>query len=269
METVIESVRNFVEAHGPAGLKALVILVVGWLVAKFLKGLVRRLMVRSGVDPTLIGFCASITYMVLMVLVVVSALGKLGVQTTSFIAVIAAAGLAVGFALQGSLGNFAAGVLLIAFRPFKVGDFIEAGGTSGAVEEIQVFATTLKTPDNKAITVPNAAITGGNIINYSAKPVRRVDMVFGIGYGDDIKRAKEVIQGILTKDSRILKEPEPTIAVSELADSSVNIAVRPWVKTADYWGVFFDTTEAVKLEFDAQGITIPYPQQDVHMHQAA
>jgi small conductance mechanosensitive channel len=269
METVIESIRNFVVAHGPAVLKAVVVLVVGWLVARFLRGLVRRLMVRGGVDPTLIGFCASITYIGLMVLVVVSALGKLGVQTTSFVAVIAAAGLAVGFALQGSLGNFAAGVLLITFRPFKVGDFIEAGGISGAVEEIQVFATTLKTPDNKAITVPNGAITGGNIINYSAKPVRRVDMVFGIGYGDDIKRAKEVIQGVLTGDSRILKEPEPTIAVSELADSSVNIVVRPWVKTADYWGVFFDITEAVKLEFDAQGITIPYPQQDVHMHQAA
>ena len=269
MATLLENIRNFVETHGSIALKALVILVVGWLVAKFLKALVRKLMVRSGVDPTLIGFCASITYIGLMALVVITALGKLGVPTGSFIAVIGAAGLAIGFALQGSLGNFAAGVLLIVFRPFKVGDFIEAGGTSGTVEELQVFATTLNTPDNKAITVPNAAITGGNIINYSAKPIRRVDLVFGVGYGDDIKRGKEVINSILTKDDRILKEPEPTIAVSELADSSVNIVVRPWVKTADYWGVFFDITEAVKLEFDAQGITIPYPQQDVHMHEAA
>jgi small conductance mechanosensitive channel len=200
---------------------------------------------------------------------VITALGKLNVPTASFVAVIGAAGLAVGFAMQGSLGNFASGVMLILFRPFRVGDYVEAGGTSGSVEEIQVFATTLKTPDNKKIVVPNAAITAANIVNYSAKPVRRVDMVFGIGYGDDIAKAKQIISDILAKDDRVLRDPEPTIAVCELADSSVNLAVRPWVNTPDYWGVLFDVTEAVKLEFDKQGVSIPFPQQDVHMHQVA
>ena len=265
----MSTLQNLLEAYGPPVVKALAILLIGWIVARIVRSVARSLMIRAKVDETLTAFCASLLYMLLMALVVISALSKLGVDTTSFAALIAAAGLAIGFALQGSLGNFAAGVMLIIFRPFRAGDYVEAGGTSGTVEQIQVFATTLKTPDNKTIVVPNSAITGGNITNYSARETRRVDMVFGIGYGDDIRKAKEVISGILARDNRILKEPEPVIAVSELADSSVNIVVRPWVKTADYWGVFFDITEAVKLEFDAQGITIPYPQQDVHMHQVA
>jgi small conductance mechanosensitive channel len=191
------------------------------------------------------------------------------VETTSFIAILGAAGLAVGFALQGSLSNFAAGVMLIIFRPFKSGDFIEAGGTIGVVEAIQIFNTVLRTPDNKMVIVPNSNITGGNITNYSAKEDRRIDMVFGIGYDDDLKKAKEILERLISEDSRILKDPAPTVAVSELADSSVNFVVRPWVKTSDYWAVYWDFTEKVKLTFDAEGISIPYPQQDVHMHQVA
>ena len=269
METLIDKAQAVLSSWGPMLLKSVITLVIGWLVAKFLRGVFRRVLDKANVEKTLISFLTNVFYMALLTLVVITALGKLGVPTGSFIAVIGAAGLAIGFALQGSLGNFAAGVMLIIFRPFKVGDYIEAAGTSGTVEGIQVFASTLRTPDNKTITIPNSAITAGNITNYSTKPMRRVDLIFGISYGDDIKKAKGILDGILTKDHRVLEDPEPTIAVAELADSSVNIVVRPWVKTEDYWGVFFDITEAVKLEFDAQGISIPYPQQDVHMHQAA
>ena len=226
-------------------------------------------MVRAKVDATLIGFCGHLLFMLMMTLVVVSAIAKLGVQTASFTAVLAAAGFAIGFALQGSLGNFAAGVMLIIFRPFKIGDFIEAAGVSGSVKLIQVFATTITTPDNKTIVVPNSSISGGNITNYSAEDHRRVDLVFAIGYGDDLKKAKDVLAGVLAKDQRVLDDPAPTIAVLELADNSVNIAVRPWVKSTDYWNVRFAITEAVKHEFDTQGISIPFPQQDVHIHQVA
>jgi small conductance mechanosensitive channel len=175
--------------------------------------------------------------------------------------------LAVGLALQGSLANFAAGFLLIMFRPFKVGDFIEGAGVMGTVESLQIFTTQLRTPDNKKIIIPNASLTGDNIVNWSATGTRRVDMVFGIGYDDDIDRAKQVINEIIAADERILKDPKPQVAVSELADSSVNFVARPWVKTGDYWSVFFDTTEAVKKRFDAEGISIPYPQSDVHVYQ--
>jgi small conductance mechanosensitive channel len=207
--------------------------------------------------------------MLALTMVIIAALGRLGVNTSSFVAVIAAAGLAIGFALQGSLANFAAGVMLIFFRPFKVGDYVEAGGVSGTVEEVQIFMTALKTPDNKAVVVPNSSITGGNIVNYSAKPIRRVDLVMGIGYGDDIKRAKQVLEQVVSEDDRVLDDPAPTIAVLELADSSVNFAVRPWVRTPDYWSVYFDLTERIKLEFDARGISIPFPQRDVHLHEVA
>lgn len=269
MNAVRDAIANVLETWGPPALTALLTLVIGWVIARILRGVLRRAMNRGKVDPTLTGFSVNLFYMALMALVVITALGKLNVPTASFVAVIGAAGLALGFALQGSLGNFASGVMLILFRPFRVGDYIEAGGTSGSVEEIQVFATTLKTPDNKKIVVPNGAITAANIVNYSAKPVRRVDMVFGIGYSDDIAKARQIISDILAKDDRVLRDPEPTIAVCELADSSVNLAVRPWVNTPDYWGVLFDVTEAVKLEFDKQGVSIPFPQQDVHMHQVA
>jgi len=204
-----------------------------------------------------------------MVFVFIAALGTLGVETASFAAVIAAAGLAVGFALQGSLSNFAAGVMLIIFRPFKAGDFVEAGGAMGAVEAVNIFNTIMKSPDNKKVIIPNSKITGDSIVNYSAQDTRRVDMVFGIGYDDDIRKAKSTLEQILASDERVLKDPAPTVAVSELADSSVNFVVRPWVKTADYWGVFFDITEKVKLTFDEQGISIPFPQRDIHMFQEA
>lgn len=224
---------------------------------------------KRGADPMLASFVGSIVHILAVAFVVIAALGQLGIQTTSLVAIIGAAGLAVGLALQGSLANFASGVMIIAFRPFKVGDFVEAGGAVGVIEGIQIFSTQLKTGDNKTIIVPNAAITGGSITNYSTKDTRRVDLVFGIGYDDDIKKAKSLLEDIVNSDERVLKDPAPVIAVSELADSSVNFIVRPWVNSADYWGVYWDLTETVKLRFDAEGISIPFPQQDVHMHQAA
>ena len=246
-----------------------VILFGGLWLAKRAKKLVNELLQKRGVDPMLSSFTASITHILLIAFIVIAALGQLGIQTTSLVAIIGAAGLAIGLALQSSLANFASGVMIIAFRPFKVGDFIEAGGVTGVVEGIQIFSTQFRTGDNKTIIVPNASITGGSITNYSTKDTRRVDLVFGIGYDDDIKKAKELLNSIVEGDERILKDPAPVIAVSELADSSVNFVVRPWVKSGDYWPVYFDLTETVKLEFDKAGISIPYPQQDVHMHQAA
>jgi small conductance mechanosensitive channel len=236
-----------------------------WL-AKRIKNYIATIMEKREIDALLASFTSNIAYVALVAFVVIAALGQLGIQTTSFVAIIGAAGLAIGLSLQSSLSNFASGVMIIAFRPFKVGDFIEAGGVAGVVEGIQIFSTLMRTGDNKAIIVPNSNITGGNITNYSAKDTRRIDMVFGIGYGDDIKKAKDILVKLLEDDERVLKDPEPVVAVSELADSSVNFVVRPWVNSADYWGVKFDYTEAVKLTFDKEGISIPYPQQDVHMH---
>jgi small conductance mechanosensitive channel len=269
MDAIIQKASDVASYWGPMVLSAIVTFVIGWLVARFLRGVLRRVLTKAKIEETLTSFLTSLFYLALMTLVVIAVIGKLGVETTSFIAVLGAATLAIGFALQGSLGNFAAGVMLIVFRPFKVGDYVEAAGTAGVIEEIQVFATTMRTPDNKTIVVPNAAITAGNITNYATKPMRRVDMIFGISYEDDLRKAKKILSDILDGDTRVLKDPAPAIVVAELADSSVNIAVRPWVKTEDYWNVFFDVTEAAKLEFDAQGITIPYPQRDVHMHSAA
>ncbi len=236
-----------------------------WL-AKQIKKYVVLMMQKRNVDALLASFSSNIVYVALVAFVVIAALSQLGIQTTSFVAIIGAAGLAIGLALQGSLANFASGVMIIAFRPFKVGDFIEAGGVAGVVEGIQIFSTQMRTGDNKAIILPNSGITSGNITNYSAKDTRRVDMVFGIGYDDDIKKTKDILMELITDDERILKDPEPLVAVSELADSSVNFVVRPWVNSADFWGVKFDYTEAVKLRFDKEGISIPYPQQDLHLH---
>ncbi|MCO6435899.1 MAG: mechanosensitive ion channel [Phycisphaerae bacterium] len=257
------------EAYGPKVLQALAVLIVGWIASRIIRGAVRRLMVRAKVDATLTGFIAHLAYMLLLALVVVTALQQLGVQSTSFVAIIGAAGLAVGFALQGSLANFAAGVMLIFFRPFRVGDYIQAGGIGATVEEIQIFATTFRTPDNVRVIVPNSSITNGVITNYSANPTRRIDLEFGIGYGDDTTKAKAIIEDILAKDARILKDPAPTVAVAALADSSVNIVCRPWVNSPEYWAVRFDLLETVKRAFDDNGITIPFPQRDVHVHQVA
>jgi small conductance mechanosensitive channel len=203
-----------------------------------------------------------------MVFIIIAAIGQLGVQTASFVAILGAMGLAVGLALQGSLANFAAGVLMIIFKPFKVGDFIEGGGTAGTVEAIGIFTTEMKTPDNRKVILPNGKLTADSITNYSARDQRRVDMVAGVSYADDLDRVRKVLEGILEADERILRDPPPTIGVLALADSSVNIAVRPWVKTQDYWSVFFSVQEQIKKRFDAEGITIPFPQRDLHLHQA-
>ena len=255
--------------YGTKVIGAIAILIIGRIAIGMITRLVTRLMHKGNIDKALTKFTISLTKILLMVFIALAALNTLGVETTSFVAIIGAAGLAVGFALQGSLSNFASGVMLVIFRPFKSGDFVEAGGSMGSIEAIQIFSTVLKTPDNKKVIIPNSSITGGNIINYSAMELRRLDLVYGIGYDDDIRKAKAVLEQILNEDSRVLKEPAYTVAVLELADSSVNFAVRPWVKTADYWDVYFYINEKVKLTFDEQGISIPFPQRDVHMHQAA
>ena len=244
---------------------ALLIFIVGRVVVKIINKVLQNLLSRAKIDTMLVDFIAAIANAVLLLFVIIAAVDQLGVDTTSLIALIGAAGLAVGLALQGSLQNFASGIMLIVFRPFKPGDFVEAGGTTGSVEQVSIFHTVLKTPDNREVIVPNGPIYSGTITNYSAKEERRVDMVFGIGYGDDIKKAKEIFWELLKADERILENPAPTVAVSELADSSVNFVVRPWVKTADYWAVKFDFTENIKLAFDAKGVSIPFPQMDVHM----
>ncbi|MCP4288846.1 MAG: mechanosensitive ion channel [Gammaproteobacteria bacterium] len=247
---------------------ALVVFYVGRIVVKIVVKILKKILVRAKMDEILINFVSSIVKSVLLLFVIVAALDQLGVNTTSLIALLGAAGLAVGLALQGSLQNFAAGVMMIVFRPFKAGDFVEAGGTSGVVEAINIFSTTMRTGDNREIIVPNGSIYGGSITNYSARETRRVDMVFGIGYGDDIRKARDIMQKVMDEDERILKDPAYTVAVSELADSSVNFVVRPWVKSGDYWAVKFDLTEKIKLAFDENDISIPFPQMDLHMQKA-
>ena len=251
--------------YGPKLLLAIVVLLIGlWIIKLVIKGF-RKMMAKQSVDPSLRGFLMSIVSILLKLLLLISVAGMVGIEMTSFIAILGAAGLAVGLALQGSLANFAGGVLILLFKPFKVGDFIETQGHLGSVKSIQVFNTVLKTPDNKTIIIPNGPISNGSVVNFSTEATRRVDMTFGIGYGDDILKTKDVLQKIVTADPRILKDPAPVIVVSELADSSVNFAVRVWVNSTDYWGVFFDTHEKVKLTFDAESISIPFPQTDVHV----
>lgn len=249
-------------------LAALLIFFVGQLIAKMISRLVGKLLGRTRLDKILVEFIQSLVNALLLVFVVVAALDKLGVNTNSVIAVLGAAGLAIGLALQGSLQNFAAGFMLLIFRPFKGGDFVEAAGTSGVIEKIGIFSTTLHTGDNKQVIIPNGTIYSSNIVNYSARGTRRIDMVFSIGYGDDIRLAREVIAKVIAADERVLPEPKPLIAVGELASSSVNFFVRPWVKTEDFWAVKFDLTEKIKLAFDDQGISIPFPQMDIHWNKA-
>ncbi len=266
MENILDTLLEYGAIYGIRVLGAILILFIGRWIAGLLRRLVERTMNKSQVDATLVKFTGNLVFAILMVVVVLAALNQIGVQTTSFIAIIGAAGLAVGFALQGSLSNFAAGVMLIVFRPFKVGDFIQGAGEAGIVEEIALFTTQLRTPDNKTIIVPNSKITGDNITNFSAKDTRRVDLVIGVSYQDDLKKVKTVLTDILEKDERILKDPAPTIGVVALADSSIDFAVRPWVKAPDYWGVYFDTLQTVKERFDAEGISIPFPQRDIHVY---
>ena len=263
---VAEMIDTYVIPWGINIVFALLIFIIGRIVAGILVNVFGKIMAKSKYDDMLIDFLKSIINAVLMLFVIVASLDRLGVDTTSLVAILGAAGLAIGLSLQGSLQNFAAGVMLLVFRPFKQGDFVEAGGTSGVVKNITIFTTVMTTPDNKEIIVPNGNIYSGNIINYSAKETRRVDMVVGIGYDSDLKKAKQILNEMVEADDRILADPAPQVAVSELADSSVNFVVRPWVKSADYWGVMFDFQENIKLRFDEEGISIPYPQMDVHLH---
>jgi len=267
MNAILQRIWELVTIYGIKILAAVVIFIVGRWISKGFSRLTRRVMKKRNLDLTLVTFGSNLVYFLLLAFFIIAALGQLGIQTASFVAIIGAAGLAVGLALQGSLANFAAGFLLIIFRPFKVGDYIEGAGMAGTVEEIQIFTTIMKSPDNKTIIVPNAKLTGDNIVNWSAKGTRRVDMVMGIGYDDDIDKARRIMEEVINNDTRILKEPAYKIAVVELADSSVNFVVRPWVNASDYWDVHFDLTETFKKRFDAEGISIPYPQRDVHVYE--
>ena len=264
MEFNTDTIINFVSIYGLKVIGSILIFVIGKKVASWLSMLAVKMMEKSKVDATLSAFLVSVLHGMMLVVIVLAALSNLGVETTSFVAILGAAGLAVGLAFKDTFANIGAGVLIIFFRPFKVGDFIEAAGTSGVVEAINLFSVLMKTGDNKQIIVPNSGVIGGNITNYSAKETRRVDFVFGIGYGDDLKLAKETLLDIVSADARVLQDPAPFVAVSELADSSVNFVVRAWAKSGDYWGVYFDTIEKVKLTFDEKGISIPYPQMDIH-----
>ena len=248
---------------------AIAIFIIGKWIAKLLTNLLKKGLEKSGTDVTLIKFLGDLTYFGLLVLVIIAALGTLGVNTTSFAAIIAAAGLAVGFALQQNVSNFGAGVVILFLRPFKVDDFVEAGGATGVVEAIGIFNTTFKTGDNKIIIVPNSNIVGNNIVNYSREAIRRIDLVIGVGYEDDLKLVKSTLEDILNSNEKVLKDPSPAVALAELADSSVNFNVRPWVKSEDYWGVRSALLEKIKLTFDEKGINIPYPQMDIHLEKTA
>lgn len=262
-----ETIINMILLYGPQLVLAIVVLIVGFWIIKRVIGLMDRALNKKSVEPTLTRFLESLASVILKALLLISVASMVGIETTSFIAVLGAAGLAIGLALQGSLSNFAGGVLLLLFKPYKVGDVIETLGHTGTVHSIQIFTTVLKTPDNKTIIVPNGPVANGSIVNYSTEATRRCDMVFGIGYDDDIDKAKGVLQGLIDAESRVLKDPAPALLLAELADSSVNFKLRLWVNAADYWGVYFDMQEAVKKAFDANGVSIPFPQRDVHLHQ--
>jgi len=267
MQDLWIKIQEWITFYGFKVIAALVIFIVGRWIAGWVKGLTTRIFVRRKVDPTIVSFVGHLTYIGLLTFVVIAALAQVGIQTTSFIAVIGAAGLAIGLALQGSLANFAAGFLMIIFKPFKAGDYIEGGGAAGIVEKIELFTTTLTTLDNKVVIIPNAKIMGDNIINYSTKETRRVDLDFGVSYSEDIDMVRKCIQDVIDNDARILRDPETAILVKELAEGKVVFQVRSWVKGTDYWGVYFDLIEAVKKGFNAQGIAAPIPQRDVHVYE--
>ncbi len=265
LDMYADYIIKLIVAWAPNLLLALVTLFIGLKIVNWVTSLVEKTMDKKNTDVSLRNFLKSLVNIILKLLLVLSVISMVGVETTSFVAILAAAGFAIGMALQGSLSNFAGGVLILLFKPFKVGDVVEAQGFTGAVNSIQVFNTVMKTPDNKTIILPNGPLAASPITNFSTEDKRRVDFVFGIGYDDDIKKAKDLLLRIVNEDERILKDPEPFVAVSELADSSVNFVVRAWVNATDYWAVFFDTNEKVKNEMDAAGISIPFPQQDVHI----
>ena len=259
--------KDWLVTNGPNVLIALVIFIIGRILAKWVATIARKAMLKAGIEQTLVRFLNKLIYYVLLAAVVIAAADQVGIKTTSFIAILGAAGLAVGLALKDSLANFASGVMLILFQPFKVGDAISTTGVTGKVFQIDIFSTIIMTADNQKVIVPNSSITSGVITNITAEPTRRIDLTIGIGYDDDITHAKKVLKSLVDADSRILKDPAPAIGVVELADSSVNLIVRPWVKTGDYWDVRLDLTEKIKLTFDKEGISFPYPQQEVHMRQ--
>jgi small conductance mechanosensitive channel len=266
VNTFWEKINDVVITFGPRLIGAIITLIIGWWIIKIIQRSMRKSFEKREMEPSLRGFLNSMIGILLKVLLLISVIGMIGVQMTSFIAILGAVGLAVGMALSGTLQNFAGGVIILLFKPFKVGDYIEAQGHSGSVNEIQIFNTILKTPDNKTIIIPNGGLSNSSMTNYSTEPRRRVDFVFGIGYGDDVDKARSVIRKLIDDDERILKDPEPFIAVSELADSSVNLVVRVWAEASNYWGIYFDMHEKVYKSFDKEGLNIPFPQMDVHMH---
>lgn len=266
MDFSMESILPLIQEFGLKLIYAVLVIVIGLWIAKAITRGVRKTMDKRGVDPSLQPFLGGLIGTLLKVMVYISAISMLGIQMTSFIAILGAAGLAVGMALSGTLSNFAGGVMILIFKPFKVGDFIDAQGHMGTVKEIQIFNTIMKTPDNKTIIIPNGGLSTGSMVNFSTEPQRRVDMTFGIGYGDDTSKAREVLNKLIEADERILKDPAPFMAVSELADSSVNIVVRVWCNAADYWGIYFDMQEKVYNKFNEEGLNIPFPQMDVHVH---
>lgn len=266
LQSYLDTAVQLTLQYAPKLLLAIIVLVVGmWIINRFVAG-VALAMEKRNVEPTLARFLRSLTNILFKALLLISVASMVGVETTSFVAVLGAGGLAIGLALQGSLANFAGGVLILLFRPYKVGDFIEAQGVSGSVKSIEIFNTVMNTPDNKIIIVPNGMLSNGIITNFSKEAMRRVDMSFGIGYGDDIGQAKAVLLRLINEETRIHADPEPLVAVASLGDSSVNLVVRVWVAAADYWAVQFEMTERVKLAFDAAGISIPFPQRDVHLY---
>lgn len=266
MEFDTEALTALAITYGIQLVQAIVTLVIGLWIVGMVVGVIGKVMDKSNTDPSLAGFIRSLISILLKIMVYITAIGMLGVEMTSFIAILGAAGLAVGMALSGTLQNFAGGVMILLFKPYKVGDFIEAQGYSGSVKEIQIFITILTTPDNKTVIIPNGPLATGSLINYSAQTTRRVDWTYGIAYGDDLDKAYELLNKFIAEDERILKDPEPFLALSELADSSVNIVVRVWVNSADYWGVHFDMNEKVYKQFEQAGLSIPFPQMDVHVH---
>ncbi|WP_162045510.1 small-conductance mechanosensitive channel MscS [Vibrio taketomensis] len=265
-QTWLEGNSDLLVQYGVNIISAILILFIGNIVAKAIANSVAKMLDKKKMDKAVVEFLHGIVRYTLFVIVLIAALSRIGVQTASVVAVIGAAGLAIGLALQGSLSNFAAGVLIVAFRPFKSGDYVEVSGVAGSVEAIQIFQTVLKTPDNKMVVVPNSGVIGSPITNYSRHDTRRVDLMIGVSYSSDLKLTKQVIRETLEKDPRILKDPDITIGVVALADSSVNFVVRPWCNTADYWDVYFDSTQAIKEALDAAGIEIPFPQMDVHLN---
>ena len=269
-QETLQKIYDLVVQYGLKFITAILVLIVGLLVIRWITRWLVRLMEKRNVNASLVPFLKTLTGVLLKILLVISVMGMVGIQMTSFIAVLGAAGLAVGLALQGTLQNFAGGVMILLFKPYEVGHFIEAQGFMGTVQEIQIFHTVLLSPDNRKITIPNSPLATGSITNFSAMPTRRIDFSFGIGYGDDIDKAKDILFRMAQSDDRVLKEDNPPqVMVEELADSSVNLKLRVWVNSSDYWSLFFDTTENVKKQFDAAGISIPFPQSDVHLYQHA